>query len=125
MYKYIQMQSLSFTKQFLSLALEEMGLLHKFLATVAVVLLLGIHPHTACRILEDKEEIWKKRGGGLVLESLQKGSDQSSGPSGCTNVPNNPGPNCPVKEMNFAGDASARASANPHPNVHFGVVSNG
>ncbi|RWR86584.1 hypothetical protein CKAN_01549100 [Cinnamomum micranthum f. kanehirae] len=91
-----------------------MGLLHKFLATVAVVLLLRIHPHKACRVLEDKEEIWKQRGGGLVLESLQKGSDQSSGPSGCTNVPNNPGPNCPVKEMNFAGDASAHASAYPH-----------
>ncbi|RWR89419.1 putative transmembrane protein [Cinnamomum micranthum f. kanehirae] len=87
-----------------------MGLLSKVSAVVIVLLLVSIHPNKACRVLEDKG-VWENRGG-LLLGTLQKGPVPPSGNSGCTYVPGKPGPSCPVKEMNVAGNALARAAMN-------------
>lgn len=103
-----------------------MGLLSKFKVSALVIVLLvimRIHPYEACRVLEDKGGVWERRGGHL-LGSLQKGP-VPSGPSGCTNVPGNPGPSCPMQEMHFAGDALAHAGAYPPQVIPLGVASSG
>lgn len=103
-----------------------MGLLSKVKVSALVIVLLvimRINPYEACRVLEDKGGVWERRGGHL-LGSLQKGP-VPSGPSGCTNVPGNPGPSCPVQEMHFAGDVLAHAGAYPPQVIPLGVASNG
>nr|DAD36710.1 TPA_asm: hypothetical protein HUJ06_007351 [Nelumbo nucifera] len=101
-----------------------MGHRCKLSAIIAFVLLLGIQPLMASRILGGEEE-WMKRS--VLLGSLQRGSVPSSGSSTCTYVPGSGGNSCPipatVSEKNFAGSALAHISAFPHLLIPFGVAS--
>uniref|UniRef100_A0A5B7BLJ4 Uncharacterized protein n=1 Tax=Davidia involucrata TaxID=16924 RepID=A0A5B7BLJ4_DAVIN len=99
-----------------------MRLIHSIVLAVFLVLLC-VQPYKASRILNG-EEWWTKKGDNIVLQSLQKGPVTPSDPSGCTNIPGGGGTSCPIKEMNFAGDALARGTAHPHLTVPFGVATN-
>ncbi|KAL6343595.1 hypothetical protein AAG906_024960 [Vitis piasezkii] len=92
-----------------------MKLLNIVFAIAVLLLVLQVRPYTASRILYEQEEK-------IVAESLQRGPVPPSGPSGCTYIPGGGGPNCPVQEMHFAGDALPRASAYPRLMVQFGVA---
>ncbi|KAF5203562.1 hypothetical protein FRX31_006855 [Thalictrum thalictroides] len=73
----------------------------EFKTIVLVVLVLVLiatlllQQYEAARVLEE-EDVWMKTGKLLLLSSFQKGSDPHSGPSGCTNLPDMSGPNCPI-----------------------------
>ena len=96
---------------------------------LAILLLLVLQPCKARRILYQDQEnkAMVKKGGNLLLGSLQKGTVPPSEPSGCTNIPGTAGPICPtvVQEMNFAGDVPLpRASVYPRLVVPSGVATN-
>ncbi|KAJ8650382.1 hypothetical protein MRB53_003405 [Persea americana] len=56
----------------------------------------------------------------IALESLQKGHETPSGRSGCTYVPKNPGPRCPINERNFAVHATV-----VEPGSHDTIINSG
>ena len=86
-----------------------MGLFNLVFAMAVLLLLLHVRPYTASRILYEQEAE-------ILMESLQRGPVPPSGPSGCTYIPGNGGPNCPVQEMHFAG------GGHPRLMVQFGVA---
>lgn len=98
--------------------------LHSFNVLVLLLLLLYVEPYRVnSRILCAEEEVeWMKKE--LSLQSLQKGPVPPSGSSGCTNIPGQGGPNCPNKEMHFAGNALPRSTVFPRLMVSFGVATN-
>lgn len=84
-----------------------------------IILIVSIQPSKGTRLLHEKDL--------MNLQSLQRGSVPSSGPSGCTNIPGNTGSGsgCPLNEMHFAGHM-LRASNSADPAslnmVQFGVA---
>ncbi|CAK9143558.1 unnamed protein product [Ilex paraguariensis] len=87
-----------------------------------ILILLCLQQCKASRMLDGEEQEWVKKGDTDVLQSLQRGPVPPSGPSGCTNIPGSGGPNCPIKQMNFAGVALPRASAYPRLVAPFGAT---
>ncbi|OVA14681.1 hypothetical protein BVC80_1817g27 [Macleaya cordata] len=101
-----------------------MGLQCKALAILACVIFLSINnPCKASRILEGEEESWMMKRE-LVLQSLPRGPPTPSGPSGCSNIPGGGGPNCPINQMNFAGNVLHHVNVYPRLDVRFGVATN-
>lgn len=74
-----------------------MRVLNIVLVVLLLLTIMHVEPNFGGRILKmEKKE--------LRLQSLDKGPVPPSGPSGCTYIPGSGGTNCPVKEMNVAGN---------------------
>ncbi|KAL6006818.1 hypothetical protein ACLOJK_032313 [Asimina triloba] len=92
-----------------------MKILKKAVKIIVVLLSINVFVISrcmACRNLEDKGDVWRWTGGPLFA-SLQRAPVTPSDPSGCSNG-GAPGTNCPVQEMNFAGEALAHGNDYPH-----------
>ncbi|KAJ4955238.1 hypothetical protein NE237_012021 [Protea cynaroides] len=86
---------------------HQINLLRFFI--VFIILSLDFQPLAAARALEGDQ--WLKKHD-VVLQSLPKGNNPPSGPSGCTNVPNNRGGSCPtISSKNFAGAGHVHVEA--------------
>lgn len=92
-----------------------MKILNVVLALILLITIAYVKPNIATRVLNTKNK--------LQLQSLDKGPVTPSGPSGCTFTPGSGGTNCPVKEMNFAGNDHRRRDF-PRLFAPFGVSFN-
>ncbi|KEH42691.1 hypothetical protein MtrunA17_Chr1g0186401 [Medicago truncatula] len=94
-----------------------MKVLKVILALLLLLTISHVEPNIASRVLNTKNKFQ------LSLQSLDKGPVPPSGPSGCTFIPGSGGTNCPLKEMNVAGNIHQRRGY-PRLFVPFGVANN-
>ncbi|TKY51843.1 hypothetical protein E2542_SST23362 [Spatholobus suberectus] len=96
---------------------HSMRVLNFILALILVLVVFHVQPNLAGRVLNMKEQ--------LNLMSLDKGPVTPSGPSTCTYIPGSGGTNCPLKEMNVAGNVQHHSGETyPRLLVPFGVATN-
>ena len=81
------------------------------LVVTAVVFILSVQPHNACRVLDGEKEEWMKIRI-VPLKSMLSGPVPPSGPSSCSHIPEKGSP-CP-SGMKFTGHAIPPHRASSH-----------